>query len=148
MKSDVASSFGPAPTMHIEQRPVPSPREGYTLVRMHAATVNPLSSQVLAGIVEHARAPLVLTNDGAGIVEHSGAFEPGTRVAIYGGAALGITEDGLQQQWALVQDKRIIHLPDSITLDQGAAFPINYVTAYQALTRIGQVKDGQTVLIS
>ena len=148
MKALVATAFGPIPQMQLLERPRPEPRAGHTLVKMHAATVNPLSSQVRSGQVAQARAPLVLSNDGAGTVEQSGRFEPGTRVAIDGGAQLGITEDGLQQQWALVEDKRIIELPEGLDLDAGAALPINYVTAYQALTRVGQVVPGQTLLIS
>lgn len=148
MKALVATQFGMSPLLVIEDRLKPSPREGYTLVKVHAATVNPLSSQVRSGIVEKAHAPLVLSNDGSGVVEHSGRFAAGTQVAVYGGAQLGITEDGLQQQYVLVEDKRIIELPQGFDLDEGAALPINYVTAYQALTRVGRVERSQTVLIS
>ena len=148
MKALVVTQFGSSPQMGIQERDKPSPREGFTLVKMHAATVNPLSNLVRTGKVDMAKAPMVLSNDGSGIVEQSGRFIAGTRVSIYGGAQLGITEDGLQQQWVLVEDKRIIALPDNFDLDQGAALPINYVTAYQALTRVGRVTRGQKVLIS
>ena len=124
------------------------PEPGHTLVKVHAATVNPLSSQVSAGIVVTAKAPMVLSNDGSGVVEQSDEFKPGTRVAIFGGGQLGISEDGLQQQWVLVENKRIIELPSDYDLDEGAALPINYVTAHQALTRVGRVEPGQTVVIS
>lgn len=103
---------------------------------------------VRKGILGEAKPPLVLSNDGAGVVESGGRFPQGTRVAIYGGAQLGITEDGLQQEWVLVQNKRVFALPDGFDLDSGAALPINYVTAYQALTRVGSVVRGQKVLIS
>jgi NADPH2:quinone reductase len=89
-----------------------------------------------------------LSNDGAGTVEASTTFARGTRVAVYGGAQLGISEDGLQQQWMVVEHKRLIELPQQLDLDEGAALPINYVTAYQALTRVGQLVAGQRVLVS
>ncbi|AOA05068.1 zinc-binding alcohol dehydrogenase family protein [Pseudomonas sp. TMW 2.1634] len=148
MKALVVSQFGPKPKMAIEERSIPQMKPGHTLVKVHAATVNPLSGQVSAGIVSTARAPVVLSNDGSGIVEQSEQFNRGTRVAIFGGGQLGITEDGLQQQWVLVENKRIIQLPDDFTLDEGAALPINYVTAHQAMTRVGRVQPGQVVLIS
>ncbi|WP_082511961.1 zinc-binding alcohol dehydrogenase family protein [Rhizobium sp. Root1204] len=148
MKSLVVNQFGSVPQMNIEVRPDPVARNGFTLVKMHAATINPLSHQVRSGMVDTAKAPLVLSNDGSGLVEASGRFEKGTPVAIYGGGQLGITQDGLQQEWALVEDRRIIELPAGFDLDEGAALPINYVTAYQALTRVGKVVKGQTVLIS
>lgn len=148
MKALVVTQFGPKPQMAVEERPVPAMKPGYTLVKVHAATVNPLSSQVSSGIVATASAPVVLSNDGSGTVEQSDQLKPGTRVAIFGGGQLGITEDGLQQQWVLVENKRIIELPNDYDLDEGAALPINYVTAHQALTRVGRVEPGQTVLIS
>lgn len=148
MKALVVTQFGASPQMAIEERPAPTPKPGYTLVKVHASTVNPLSHQVRSGIVTAAKAPLVLSNDGAGVVEESARFKRGARVAIYGGAQLGITEDGLQQQWVLVEDKRILELPDDYDLDEGSALPINYVTAFQALNRVGRVEPGQYVLIS
>lgn len=148
MKSLVCTSFGASASMVIEERPKPLPRSGYTLVKMHAATVNPLSGQIRRGLFSKANAPLVLSNDGSGTVEHSDLYQPGTRVAIYGGGELGILEDGLQQDYVSVENKRVFKLPDAISLDEGAALPINYVTAFQALTRIGRIKAGQTILIS
>ncbi|WP_449433357.1 quinone oxidoreductase family protein [Pseudomonas putida] len=148
MKALVATHFGTQPEMAIEDRPMPTLKPGHSLVNIHAATVNPLSHQVRSGNVAAARAPRVLSNDGAGTVEASTTFARGTRVAVYGGAQLGISEDGLQQQWVVVEDKRLIELPQQLDLDEGAALPINYLTAYQALTRVGQVVAGQRVLVS
>lgn len=148
MKALVAKTLGSFSQFEIEERGIPAPEHGYTLVRMHAATVNPLSNLVLTGRVPHAKAPLVLSNDGSGIVEQSGRFKAGTKVAIYGGGQLGITEDGLQQQWVLVDDKRLIEIPVDYSLDYAAALPINYVTAYQAMTRVGGVEKGQLIVIS
>lgn len=148
MKALVLTYSGRPARMILEERAKPALKEGFTVVRMHAATVNPLSNLIRTGSLGSVKTPLVLSNDGAGLVEESARFKPGTRVAIYGGGQLGITEDGLQQQWVLVQDKRLIELPDNLSLDEGAALPINYVTAFQALNRVGQIKPGQKVLIS
>lgn len=148
MKALVATRFGAPAQMTLEDRPMPQIKPGHSLVKVHAATVNPLSSLVRSGRVPAAQAPRVLSNDGSGVIEDSACFPRGTRVALYGGAQLGISEDGLQQQWVVVQDKRLIELPDSFDLDEGAALPINYVTAYQALSRVGQVHAGQSVVIS
>lgn len=148
MKALTTVSFGETPEMRIEERSIPNVRPGFTLVRIHAATVNPLSQLVRSGLVEQATAPLVLSNDGAGTVVEGGSIAPGTPVAIHGGGELGITEDGLQQEWALVEDRRLTPLPKNMSLDEGAALPINYVTAWQAMTRAAQVRTGQVVLIS
>jgi hypothetical protein len=110
------------------------------LVRMHSATINQLSNTVRRGGLGAAKAPLVLGNEGSGLVEESGRFKPGTRIAIYGAGELGITQDGLFQQWVIVEDRRI--LPDIINWDEGAALTVNYLTAYQSLTRIAKCAEG------
>ena len=148
MKALVAKQFGTQPVLQIEDRSIPQVKPGFTLVKMHAATVNPLSNQIRLGGVPAARAPLILSNDGSGIVVESDQFKQGIPVAIYGGGALGITEDGLQQEYALVENKWVVALPGDTDLNVAAALPINYVSAYQAISRVGQLKKGQTVLIS
>ena len=148
MKALIARNLGSVHLLETEERSVPEVKLGYSLVRMYAATVNPLSSLVLTGKVPTACAPLVLSNDGSGIIEQSSRFRKGTKVAIYGGGQLGIKEDGLQQQWVAVEDKRLIEVPADYSLEYAAALPINYVTAYQAMTRVGMVKKGQVVVIA
>ncbi|MBT9386149.1 zinc-binding alcohol dehydrogenase family protein [Pseudooceanicola sp. CBS1P-1] len=148
MNTLVATRFGTPPDMRLQSRERPAPRPGHSLVRIHAATANPLSHQVRTGKVTGATAPLVLGNEAAGRVESGARFAPGTPVAIFGGGQLGITGDGLQQQWALVEDKRLIALPPEYDLTVAAALPVNYATAHQAMTRVGQVSPGQKVLIS
>lgn len=147
MKALVAKKFGEHPEMTIEERQIPSGRPGHSLIRMHAATVNPLSNQIRHGSMPTSSAPLVLSNDGSGTVEQSDTFAIGTKVAIYGAGELGIKQDGLQQQYVLVEDRRVFGLPANADLDIAAAIPINYVTAYQALSRVGRIERGQTVLV-
>jgi len=148
MKAVVTKHFGSPPEMAVEERPKPTFKDGFTVVRMHSATINQLSNTIRRGDLGAANAPLVLGNEGSGIVEESGRFKPGTRVAIYGAGELGITRDGLFQQWVVVEDKRILELPDSLNSDEGAALTVNYLTAYQALARIAKLRKEQKVLIS
>jgi NADPH:quinone reductase len=148
MKAIVTKAFGDLPEMVVEDRPKPTPRDGFSLVRMHAATINQLSSTIRTGGYGAARAPLVLGNEGSGTVEDSRRFTPGTRVAIYGAGELGITRDGLFQQWALVEDRRLVELPETLDWDQGSALTVNYLTAYRALTLVARLEREQTVLVS
>jgi NADPH:quinone reductase len=143
MKAVVTKKFGSPPEMAVEERPRPTFKNGSTLVRMHSATINQLSNTIRRGELGAAKAPLVLGNEGSGVVEESGHFNPGTRVAIYGGGELGITQDGLFQQWVLIEDKVILELPDILNWDEGAALTVNYLTAYQALTRIAKLQKSE-----
>lgn len=148
MKAIVLKKFGNPAEMVVEERPAPVAKDGFTLVRMHSATMNQLSNTIRNGHFGPLPLPLVLANEGSGEVVESGRFKPGTRVAIYGGGELGISQDGLFQQWALVEDKRILELPDALHLDEGSALTVSYITAYLALTRTAKMHKGQTVLVS
>ncbi len=148
MKALVVRQFGSPPGMAVEARPLPGARDGMSVVSVKTATINQLSGMVRAGQVPAAKPPLVLGNEGAGIVESSRRFAPGTRVVVYGAGQLGITEDGLHQQSIVVEDKRLFALPEALDLDEGAAIAVNYITAYQALTRVADLRAGQTVLVS
>lgn len=87
--------------------------------------------------------PFTLGVDVAGVVVSSGDdddLQQGTRVAAvvpYGGAA----------ELAAVPATSCFELPDSLSFDQGAALPMNYLTAQFALVERGQVRQGETVLI-
>ncbi|WP_215845032.1 quinone oxidoreductase family protein [Candidatus Pantoea bituminis] len=148
MKALVTSKTGPSPVMTSEEREIPRRQPGFSLVRLHGATINQLSNTIRTGGYGETPVPLVQGNEASGIIEESDSFAKGTRVAIYGSGQLGITEEGLYQQWASVENRRIVALPDTLSLDEGAAFTVNYLTAYQALTRIGHIQAGQYVLIS
>lgn len=148
MKALVAKKLGPDAHLEIEERTIPAMKRGFTLVKMYAATVNPLSNLIRTGTLPLSKAPLVLSNDGSGVVVESDSFAKGAHVAIYGGGQLGITEDGLQQQWVLVENKRLVELPPDYSLEEAAALPINYVTAFQAMTRVGNVQKGDVVAIT
>ncbi|MGW9132924.1 quinone oxidoreductase family protein [Streptomyces sp. NPDC055681] len=148
MKSIVTRRFGNPPTMTVEERPKPTACEGFTLVRIRSATINQLSNTIRTGEFGFPTAPLVLGNEGAGTVEESDRFAPGTRVAVYGHSDLGVSVDGLFQQWALVRDDRLLQLPDGLDWTEGAALTVNYLTAYLALTKAAKVRSGQTVLVS
>ena len=87
--------------------------------------------------------PFTLGVDFAGVVRSApegSAFAAGDRVAAclpYGGAAETV---------ALGPDS-VFHLPESLSFEQGAAIPMNYLTAQFALKERGQVREGETVLV-
>jgi NADPH:quinone reductase len=84
--------------------------------------------------------PFTLGVDFAGTVVSGPGFEPGQRVAgvnAYGGAAERIANPAMFT----------FALPDSVSFDEGAALPMNYLTAQFALAERGQVQAGETVLV-
>jgi NADPH2:quinone reductase len=57
MKAVVTKKFGSPPEMSVEERPKPTFKDGFTLVRMHSATINQLSNTIRRGEIGTAKAP-------------------------------------------------------------------------------------------
>src|SRR5207244_10311092 len=85
---------------------VPRPRraDGRALVRITAAGVTPLDHTLLSGRYPRATAPLILGNEGAGVVEDpaDSSFPVGSRVMFAG--PYGVSEDGAYSEWIAVRE--------------------------------------------
>ena len=84
--------------------------------------------------------PFSLGVDIAGTVVSGKGFEPGQRVA-------AVVPYGAAQELAVVPAVSTFALPDSISYDEGAALPMNYLTAQFALSERGHLRAGETVLV-
>jgi NADPH:quinone reductase len=125
--------------------PKPQPVKDRVLVRVTAAGVTPLEYTVLSGGHPRAKAPLVLGNEGAGVVEDAGdsGFAVGNRVMFTG--PYGVGENGAWQEWLLVRPEHLALVPDAIDDVVAASLPVAYLTAQVTLTLAG-FKPGMTVL--
>src|SRR4029077_8820579 len=126
--------------------PKPAATDGKVLVRMTAAGVTPLDHTILSGkFPHHLKAPLVLGNEGAGVVEEGGGtdFPVGSRVMFFG--AYGAFEDGTYREWVAVRKEDLCLIPDNVDDASAAGIPVAYLTAQVALTRAG-FRAGKTVL--
>lgn len=133
----------------IVDRPTAGP--GEVLVRIAAAGLNPLDGKIRAGEGAHARqpAPSILGIDMAGRVEAVGegveGFAPGD--AVYGmtGGVGGV--QGSLAQYAAVDARLLAHAPSSMPLEEAAALPLVFITAWEGLVDRAQVHAGQRVLV-
>src|SRR5262249_46493506 len=75
MRAMRAEAFGGSQDLKLTDIPSPALSDGRVLVRMTAAGVTPLDHTILFGQYPNAKAPLVLGNEGAGIVEGGGTVE-------------------------------------------------------------------------
>jgi NADPH2:quinone reductase len=125
--------------------PKPQPAKDRVLVRVTAAGVTPLDHTILSGGHPRARAPLVLGNEGAGVIEDAGDSDlaVGSRVMFTG--PYGVGENGAWQQWLLVRPEHLALVPDAIDDVVAASLPVAYLTAQATLTQAG-FKPGMTVL--
>jgi NADPH2:quinone reductase len=123
----------------------PQPATDRVLVRVTAAGVTPLDHTILSGGHPRVKAPLVLGNEGAGVIEDDGdsGLAVGSRVMFTG--PYGVRENGAWQQWLLVRPEDLALVPDAIEDIVAASLPVAYLTAQITLTLAG-FKPGKTVL--
>src|SRR5580692_5754348 len=122
----------------------PAITDGKVLVRITAAGVTPLDYTILSGKFHGVKAPLVLGNEGAGVVEEGGGrdFPTSSRVMFFG--AYGAFEDGTWSEWVAVRKEDLCLIPENINDVSAAGIPVAYLTAQVALIRAG-FRAGKTV---
>ena len=54
---------------------------------------------------------------------------------------------GMMAEYVSVSTVKVFAIPDSMTFEDAAAIPLNYVTAYQILFDVGHLKEGESVLV-
>jgi NADPH2:quinone reductase len=125
--------------------PKPQPAKDRVLVHVTAAGVTPLDHTILSGGHPRAKAPLVLGNEGAGVVEDSGdsGLAVGSRVMFTG--PYGVRENGAWQEWLLARPEDLAVVPDAIDDVVAASLPVAYLAAQITLTLAG-LKPGKAVL--
>ena len=140
-----AESFTGYRGLKFAEVPRPLRADGRVLVRITAAGVTPLDHTILSGGYPPAKAPLILGNEGAGVVEDPGgsSFPVGARVMFFG--LYGVSEDGTYSEWIAVRDEDLCLIPDNLDDATAGGIPVAYLTAQVALTQAG-FEPGKTVL--
>src|SRR6202453_4961808 len=142
MRAERFSGYG---ALRLVDLPKPAVTEGKVLVRITAAGVTPLDHTILSGKFHIPEVPLVLGNEGAGVVEEGGGadFPAGSRVMFWG--TYGAFEDGSYREWIAVRKEDLCLIPDRLDDISAAGIPVAYLTAQVALTLAG-FRSGKTVL--
>ncbi len=145
MRAMRAEAFSGYKDLKLVNIPKPSVSDGRVLVRITAAGVTPLDHTILFGNFHIPEVPLVLGNEGAGVVAEGGGadFPTGSRVMFWG--AYGAFEDGTYREWVAVRKEDLCLIPDSVDDISAAGIPVAYLTAQVALTLAG-FRPGKTVL--
>src|SRR5271163_525294 len=145
MRAMRAEQFSGYEALKLVELPKPAATDGKVLVRITAAGVTPLDHTILFGNFHIPEVPLVLGNEGAGVVEEGGGtdFPVGSRVMFWG--TYGAFEDGTYSEWIAVRKEDLCLIPDGVDDVSAAGIPVAYLTAQVALTLAG-FRAGKTVL--
>ncbi|WP_055547061.1 NADP-dependent oxidoreductase [Streptomyces sp. NBRC 110028] len=130
----------------------PDPRVGAddVLVRVHAASVNPLDLKLRDGdfkAILPYRLPLILGNDLAGVVVRVGSAVTGFAVGDEVYARPGKDRIGTFAELIAVHQDDVAIKPATLTMTEAASLPLAALTSWQALVERAQVRPGQKILI-
>jgi NADPH:quinone reductase len=145
MRAMRAETFNGYKELKLVDIPKPALSDGRVLLRITAAGVTPLDYTILSGKFHTTKVPLVLGNEGAGVVEEGGGadFPIGSRVMFWG--AYGAFEDGTYSEWIAARKEDLCLIPDGVDDVSAAGIPVAYLTAQVALSLAG-FRPGKTVL--
>jgi NADPH:quinone reductase-like Zn-dependent oxidoreductase len=131
--------------LQVEERPDPAVGPGEVRIAVRAAGINFADTMARTGLYPDApKTPCVLGYEVAGEIESVGEgvtdFKTGDRV-------IAGTRFNGQAELVSVAADQVLPLPERLSFEQGAAFPVNYGTAYAALIIMGSLREGDRVLI-
>ncbi|HWT00058.1 MAG TPA: NAD(P)-dependent alcohol dehydrogenase [Pyrinomonadaceae bacterium] len=146
MKAIVARSYGPPDVLRCEEVEKPAAGDDEVLMRVRAASVNPLDWRLLKGRPLALRIPLGLRKpndarvgrDVAGRVEAVGGnvtrFKPGD--GVFG------TCRGACAEYACAPESALVARPEKVTFEQAASVPVAGPSALQGLRDKGRIEFG------
>ena len=148
MKAVRIHEDGGPEVLRYEDAPDPVPADGEVLVELRAASLNHLDLWVRKGQPSVPK-PRILGADGAGV-----RVDTGERVVINPGlphgdqiTVIGEHTDGTHAELIAVPQANVHPLPDSISFEEAAAFPLVFETAYRMLVTRAGLREGEWVLV-
>lgn len=150
MKAVRIHAYGPSSALAYEDAPRPEPGEQDVLIRVQAASVNPVDLAFRAGYMTSfipLDLPAILGCDVAGIVHAVGSGVRNLRVGEEVYARTDLNRLGGYAEYALVSAAEVVRKPITLNFTQAAALPHAALTAWRSLFDAGQLSAGQTVLI-
>jgi NADPH:quinone reductase-like Zn-dependent oxidoreductase len=165
--------FGGPEKIAWEEYPDPKPGPGEVVVRVRACSVNHLDAWVLSGIPAYKiKPPHAPGADIAGTIEELGAgvtgWHEGDPVVVYPIVACGRCVDcaagrenlcgqrtvvGAGPRWGgyaeavVIPEANLLQKPSTVSFEDAAAIPVNFLTAWNMLRTLGGLTKGQTVLV-
>jgi NADPH:quinone reductase-like Zn-dependent oxidoreductase len=141
----VQTGNGGPEVLQVQERPDPPVGPGEVRIAVKAAGINFADTMARLGLYPDApKPPCVMGYEVAGEIESLGEgandFSVGDRV-------MAGTRFGGQAELVTVPAGQVLPLPERLSFEQGAAFPVNYGTAYAALVIMGSLREGNRVLV-
>src|SRR5919198_2259231 len=145
MRAVVITRYGPPEVLEVRELPDPPVGPGEVRIAVKAAGINFADTMARIGMYPDApKIPCVVGYEVAGEVESAGEGVESHKV---GDRVTAGTRFNGQAELVTVPADQAFPLPKKLSFEQGAAFPVNYGTAYAALVVMGGLKEGERALI-
>src|SRR6201987_6034547 len=152
MKAIRIHGYGGPEVLQYEDVAVPTPVAGELLIKVHAASVNPLDWKTRAGYLKGLfphTLPFILGWDVSGVVEAVGSgvtkFKKGDEV--YARPDVTAHGNGAYAEYVVAKETETALKPKSVDHVHATTIPVGAVTAWRALFDAAGLKEGQKVLI-
>ncbi|MFY9579561.1 MAG: zinc-binding dehydrogenase [Gaiellaceae bacterium] len=132
-----------------EDAPDPEPGPDDVLVELRAASLNHLDLWIRKGLPSVPK-PRILGADGAGVVagtDERVVINPGIDVGDGRITVVGEHSDGTHAELIAVPRAQVYPIPDDLSFEEAAAFPLVFETAYRMLATKAHIAEGEWVLI-
>lgn len=141
MKAVRVNGFGSVDQLELAELPAPEPQPGQVRIRVEACGLNYADVMQREGLYPGGpKPPYIAGLEAAGVVEAGDSLPAGSRV-------MAVSAGGCHAERVCVSSAACMPCPQSMSFVEAAAFPVQYLTAYHALTTFGRAVAGETVLI-
>jgi synaptic vesicle membrane protein VAT-1 len=145
MKQIYITGHGGPEKLQVRESPDPQPRDNELRIRVKASGINFADILARQGLYPDApKVPCVVGYEVSGSVDAAG---PAARQDWIGRDVFALTRFGGYADTVVVPEIRVFAKPASLSHEQCAAFPVNYITAWQLLVVMGSLSVDDTVLI-
>jgi NADPH:quinone reductase-like Zn-dependent oxidoreductase len=155
MKAVIAEQYGGVEVLELSHDlPVPRVGPNGVLVKVHAASVNPVDWKLRKGLLDPVMPvmfPVIWGCDLSGVVKEVGPavtlFKPGDEVYGMKDGYVAKTYRGTYAEYVVIPEKSLASKPRTLSHEEAAAVPLAALTAWQAMVNQGKLKPGRRVLI-
>lgn len=146
MRAVVITAHGGPEVLEIQERQTPQPGVGEVRVRIHASALNraDISQRLGRYPAPPGSPPDIPGLEYAGEVDTLG---PGSSLWNAGDRVMGIAGGGAHAEFLCVHEREVIPAPSGLSMEECAAIPEAFLTAYDALFDKLDLESGETVLI-
>jgi len=151
MKAITHCEYGSSDVLKLEDVEKPVPNDNQLLVKVHAASVNPLDLTIRGPLLIRPLLGLRKPKDTRLGVDYAGSVEAvGKNVTNFkpGDEVFGGKNGAIAEYVCVLADRAVVAKPGNMTFEQAAAVPVAAITALQGLRDKGKIQAGQKVLIN